>query len=73
MPDPGWPVSLKSTAKQSDRGPAAERPGPPTVRWVIEEITGPEGREVAAAQANAIEELLRWWIEQHKTSEAHRP
>lgn len=66
-------MSLKSTAKQSDRGRTADRPGAPIVKWVIEEITGPEGREVATAQANAIEELLRWWIEEHNTNKADRP
>jgi hypothetical protein len=72
-PGDGGAGCLKVTPKQSDCRRAANGPGPPTVRWEIEEITGPEGREVAAAQASAIEELLRWWINRHRTKEPDMP
>ena len=57
---------LKAHPEVRDRRRAVVSPGPPTARWVIEEIAGAEGHEVDTAQAKAIEELLRWWIEEHE-------
>lgn len=67
------PACLKARPKASDRRRTATSPGPPTIRWVIEEVTGAEGREVEAAQAKAIEELVRWWIEEHAQRQSAGP
>ena len=52
--------SLKSRREVTHRRCAVVGSGDMSFRWVIETVTGTEGREVRAAQARAMRELATW-------------